>query len=374
MSESAQFNPSWIVQVPLQGTGVLYKCGSPQKSEELDEQTTDMKTRKVSKMILLTEMNTTSQYQERGINAIHYPIPDSSIPNNKKEFKKLVTETLADLDGAKNVVLVDKYGQGRTGFFIACLAIEKFKQKPQEALDWINKHASSLKLSFKQQSYLAQFNTENEQWVALTESPNKPASSPGKKLSANQPAPVALSWGINRTQYLTHYLQNASILTTTNASTSSEQYIGILNAAGQCLIGLSLSLNFDVRTNKSFHGLEGYLGKKDFEFVPENIFTTTAKISKAAILYIIKGLNSTDPKVSAHAKKVVGHLVTDFLTSGQLDPQAEKMKSALLCLGIALYKTNPKTGLDEFKNLCNDAKLKVEITELYSTIFNQELK
>lgn len=341
-----------ITQVPLETTGVLYKSGTPPTTKELEIQTADMKAKTIFKVVLLLEKNDiAANYLDKGIQVLHFPIPDGAIPPSKTTFLKMLNEIQSDLDQGKNIVVQDLYGIGRSGLVIACLANKRFKHPTsQETETWLKTNVPTIKLSPLQQTCLQQLNSPEDNWVA-------PQILPPPQLlvnlikvlsqAATPPEDVTftgLPLESKREECLSHLIQNIKLLR------DNVNDIATLNAAGQILIGLSQHTNFDIRVLKDFQGLEDYLGNESYKYVPDNVYKTTAKPCKAAIFNLIKGFKQTNQQVCAQAKLVFKHLVTDFLSLGQKDPQAEKMKQALYCLSIGYFNAS-QNKFETYKEL-----------------------
>lgn len=80
-------------------------------------------------------------YEYNGINTIHYPIKDYSIPKSLKSFHKLV-EKISDILKRENVLIHCASGRGRTGTVAAGLAVYK-GHNAKSAIDLIRRARKS---------------------------------------------------------------------------------------------------------------------------------------------------------------------------------------------------------------------------------------
>ena len=103
----------------------------------------------------------------------------------------------------------------------------------------------------------------------------------------------------------------------------------VLSADG--LIGLSQHSNFHENFG-NFEGLKEYLAQQKYAYVYENKHTSTNKLRKAAVLYLIKGLESSRPKVVAAALEAYQKFTKDYLSFGKNSPHAEDIKNILSAL------------------------------------------
>ncbi len=108
----------------------------------------------------------------------------------------------------------------------------------------------------------------------------------------------------------------------------------LLERCMQCLIGLSQSTDFHLRSAVgNFNGLEKYLGVMPYsKFVVQNVHNTTTKLYKAAIFYILSGIFSPNPGISAMAVDVVKALANDYAANGHKDNSSKQFLQAIFAI------------------------------------------
>jgi len=81
-------------------------------------------------------------YKQHGIQVIYLPIPDFGIPEIGL-LRMAVSEALARAHSAENVVVHCNAGIGRTGLFLACMAVAELDLRGEDAIEWVRKYIPS---------------------------------------------------------------------------------------------------------------------------------------------------------------------------------------------------------------------------------------
>lgn len=76
------------------------------------------------------------EYRKLGYQVIYLPIQDYADPANH-ELNQALDAAIAYLQNGENVVVHCRAGVGRTGLFLACLAVRTLNKNGAEALSWL---------------------------------------------------------------------------------------------------------------------------------------------------------------------------------------------------------------------------------------------
>lgn len=77
-----------------------------------------------------------AEYTRQGLAVIHLPIPDFSTPS-LEPLDRAVSRSVEAIRSGKNLVVHCHAGMGRTGLFLACLAISSLQLSAEEAIHWV---------------------------------------------------------------------------------------------------------------------------------------------------------------------------------------------------------------------------------------------
>jgi protein-tyrosine phosphatase len=77
-------------------------------------------------------------YISQGLSVIYLPIPDYSTPA-LEPLDRAVLRSMEEIRSGKNLVVHCHAGMGRTGLFLACMAMRGLQLSADEAIHWIRK-------------------------------------------------------------------------------------------------------------------------------------------------------------------------------------------------------------------------------------------
>jgi len=89
-------------------------------------------------ILMCTGRDLRAEYNRQGLSVIHLPIPDFSTPP-MDTLDRAVLCSLDEIRSGKNLVAHCHAGMGRTGLFLACLAIRGLQLSAGEAIHWVRK-------------------------------------------------------------------------------------------------------------------------------------------------------------------------------------------------------------------------------------------
>lgn len=84
----------------------------------------------------LTGLDLRNRYLQSGLEVIHSPIVDFSVPS-EDELRTSIQAVLEATQAGKQIVIHCHAGSGRTGLFAACMAKVVFKISGAEAIRWV---------------------------------------------------------------------------------------------------------------------------------------------------------------------------------------------------------------------------------------------
>lgn len=123
----------------------------------------------------------------------------------------------------------------------------------------------------------------------------------------------------------------------------------MITASVDGLIGLSQGKSF---VNASFHDfsdLEKYLNRKPYSYIFDNIYSTTTKLRKAGPLYIIQGLESSDPSIRKFALEELERLITDYLQIEIKNEHTDAYLIAILSICRGYYDSETQKNIAKQK-------------------------
>ncbi len=158
---------SQVIEIPYGFSGRIYRSPMPfSLYDRSGEIWTTYRERDVGLIVVLTEpreylvhagKDLLSLYKENTIKAVHFPIKDLSVPEDKMGMNKLILDVIQEIKSGINIAVHCLAGNGRTGIFLACLAKRHFKMTGKESIVWIRQYVPNALENIHQENYVLQF-------------------------------------------------------------------------------------------------------------------------------------------------------------------------------------------------------------------------
>jgi atypical dual specificity phosphatase len=136
-----------LTHLPFNLAGEIYRCPMPLAKFDFDQSTlSELKDADVEKVIVLvpeyewlkrTGLDLAVLYRNQGIKMIHFPVVDYSIPTDSAAYLKLVLQAKEWAESGENIAVHCLAGIGRTGTFLAALAMKVFGWGAMQAVLWV---------------------------------------------------------------------------------------------------------------------------------------------------------------------------------------------------------------------------------------------
>jgi protein-tyrosine phosphatase len=99
-------------------------------------------------------------YQDAGMKTVEMPIQDYSIPD-LEPLEKTLTETMGYAQEGCNIAAHCHAGYGRTGTFLACLAVRALGFDGKQAIDWLRQHIPPALENLEQYQFVLEYGKKN---------------------------------------------------------------------------------------------------------------------------------------------------------------------------------------------------------------------
>jgi protein-tyrosine phosphatase len=144
-----QFDPTTITELPYGLPGRVFRSPMPfQQGDEKGHLLKQYRAENINCVVLLTPrheylsktgMDLVKVYTEAGFRCMELPISDFSVPD-LEALDQSIGEVLSSALNGSNIVVHCYAGFGRTGTFLACLAIRVFGFQGKQAMGWVRKY------------------------------------------------------------------------------------------------------------------------------------------------------------------------------------------------------------------------------------------
>ncbi len=138
-----------LIMLPFGYEGKIFRSPMPfGPYDHLNQIWLNYKKQDISAVIVLTEhqenlvnarRDLVAFYRQENLEALHLPIPDFDIPNDKEMFGSAIKYVDNSARTGNNIVIHCLAGLGRTGLFMACLAKHHLNFEGNEAIGWVRK-------------------------------------------------------------------------------------------------------------------------------------------------------------------------------------------------------------------------------------------
>jgi atypical dual specificity phosphatase len=138
-----------LIELPFGFPGKIYRSPMPFSSFDSSGVWNSYLEQKIDLVLMLTEQqeylvyarrDLPGFYREHGLDVLHVPVPDFGIPDNLPAWEEGLTRTARAARDGKNIAVHCLAGLGRTGTFLACLAIKNLDLEGSDAIRWVRKN------------------------------------------------------------------------------------------------------------------------------------------------------------------------------------------------------------------------------------------
>jgi len=143
------FQPNGLTELPFGLPGRIYRSAMPYRREDPDGEIFQAyREHNIALVVMLVEAdealrstgrNLAAFYASQGLQVVHCPIPDFSIPD-WRALENALAVVQAHAQAGVNVAVHCYAGVGRTGTFMACLAAKLMGMSGAEAIAWVRQH------------------------------------------------------------------------------------------------------------------------------------------------------------------------------------------------------------------------------------------
>ncbi len=116
----------------------------------------------------------------------------------------------------------------------------------------------------------------------------------------------------------------------------------IMRLCADSLIGLSQCGDYQGKSFGGFNQLNSYLGSAKYNYIYDNQYSDTSKLRKAGPLYIIRGLESSNPEVRNSAIEAIKILALDYVVFAREESQLQDINCVMFALARTYLDTAPR--------------------------------
>jgi protein-tyrosine phosphatase len=143
------FNPYTLTELPFHLPGRVYRSPMPfHPQDSRGELFRSYQQAGVQAVVLLlprdevlrkTDRDLVEFYRREGLQVIEMPIQDFSVPQMDL-LEAAIDEAVIQVNAGRNVVVHCYAGYGRTGTFLACMAVRVLNLDGRKAVSWVRKY------------------------------------------------------------------------------------------------------------------------------------------------------------------------------------------------------------------------------------------
>lgn len=158
-----------MVSLPFDFPGVIYRSPMPFGPFDRSGLWEDYQRKGIELVVVLTEpqeylvhasRNLPELYRSSSMEVLHLPVPDFGVPADKKAWETGLETVVTAASQGNNTAVHCLAGLGRTGTFLACLAVKSEGFSAGEAIRWVRKAVPGSLENPAQEEFVFRYQTE----------------------------------------------------------------------------------------------------------------------------------------------------------------------------------------------------------------------